>query len=153
MDSVAAAPASRGLRLAHRRADRREACSGRRSGRLQPVQLLRRGDALLAQHTRPRQVIRGPRAIRFRGADLGGAGGGRFGKRPSLLDQCGEPGLVQHGDGIAGAHGVTFVFEEPGEPAGGQWAEPHFANLDGAGDGERVAGTRARRGPQDGGER
>jgi len=52
--------------------------------------------------------------------------------------------LLEHGDGIAGAHAVAFVLEQALQAAGRERAEPHLANLHGAGHTEGVAGVAAR---------
>src|ERR1051325_167759 len=118
---------------------------GGRGVRLHALELLRRRDPLDREHLGARKVVRGSLAVRFRGADFGGAGRGRVGERAALLDLCRETGLLEDGHRVPCADGIAFVFEQPLQATGSERAEPHLADLDRAGDGQRIPGVMTRR--------
>ena len=120
---------------------------------LQPLELLRGGDALSREHPRSREVVGGALAVRLGGTDLGGADGGGLGERAPLLDQRRETGLLEDGDGVSSMHRIALILEQPVQSARREGTEPDFANLDCAGDGQRVAGSGARHRADPRGER
>ena len=90
------------------------------------------------QHARTCQIVCDALTVCDGGGDLGGSRGRRVGESAALLDLRGKAGLLEHGHRVAGMDRVAFIFEQARQSSGSEWAEPDFADLHRAGDGEDV---------------